>query len=176
MPQPLHILLTGEIGAGKSTLARRLLAHSKRPLYGFVTVRFAPDSEGIACTCIYPADTSERICSDANLVGYHDGKAPAAFPSVFDSLGVQLLQAPQSGLLLMDELGFYENAALGFQREALRALSGDTPVLAVVKQRQTAFLDEVRAHKNARMFTVTAENRDTLYEKLLPYVLQWNAL
>ena len=175
MPQPHHILLTGEISAGKSTLARRLLAHSKRPLYGFVTVRFAPNSEGIARTCIYPATEAERTCSKDNLVGFHDGKAPAAFPAVFDSLGVALLQAPQSGLLLMDELGFYENAAIRFQREALRALNGDTPVLAVVKQRQTTFLDEVRAHRNARLFTVTAENRDALYEELLPYVLQWNA-
>lgn len=176
MPQPLHILLTGEIGAGKSTLARRLLAHSERPLYGFVTVRFAPDPAGIARTCIYPANTTERICSKDNIVGYHDGKTPAAFPAVFDSLGVQLLQSPQGGLLLMDELGFYESAAPVFQREVLRALSGGTPVLAVVKQRQTAFLDEVRAHKNARLFTVTAENRDALYEELLPYVLKWNAL
>ncbi|MEL7603487.1 MAG: nucleoside-triphosphatase [Bacillota bacterium] len=174
MPQPLHILLTGEIGAGKSTLARRLLAHSERPLYGFVTLRQPPDADNIARTCIYPVNAAERICSDANTVGFHDGKAPTAFPAVFDSLGVALLQAPKEGLLLMDELGFYESAAIRFQQEVLRALDGDTPVLAVVKQRETPFLDEVRAHKNARLFTVTAEARDALYEELLPLVLQWN--
>jgi nucleoside-triphosphatase THEP1 len=171
---PNHILLTGEIGAGKSTLARRLLAHTKRPLYGFITERIPINEYGAASTYIHAANTRERHYTQHNLVGYHDGRKGYAVPAVFDSVGVPLLSAMPDGLLLMDELGFFESDATRFCDSVLQALDASVPVLAVVKARQTPFLDQVRAHQDARLFTVTPENRDALYDQILPLVLAWN--
>ena len=171
---PNHILLTGEIGAGKSTLARRLLTHTKRPLYGFVTERIPINVHGVACTYIHAANARERNYTQHNLVGYYDGKAGHALPAVFDSVGVPLLSAASDGLLLMDELGFFESDATCFCNCVLRAFDASIPILAVVKARQTPFLNEVRAHQNARLFTVTPENRDALYEELVRLIATWN--
>ena len=43
MNRKQHILICGEVGVGKSTLIQRLLAHSSRPRYGFITKKLEPD-------------------------------------------------------------------------------------------------------------------------------------
>ena len=46
MKSSKHILLCGEVGIGKSTLIARLLEHSSRPVYGFITKKLDPDENG----------------------------------------------------------------------------------------------------------------------------------
>lgn len=173
-----HILLCGERGVGKSTLLRRLLAHSTRPLGGFITLRLKTvDANGFYPIYLYPAaqEESARQNSRENLVGICDSRTSVRYSEVFDTLGTEYIaSSPQGALLLMDELGFLENDAQRFQAAVLRALDGDAPVLAAVKPKDTAFLRAVREHENAEVFFIDARNRDALYETLLPRVLAWN--
>lgn len=74
----------------------------------------------------------------------------------------------------MDELGFLENDARAFQAAVLRALDGDTPVLAAVKPRDTNFLRRVRSHPKAELVLLDEQNRDALYDRLLPWLLRTN--
>ena len=74
----------------------------------------------------------------------------------------------------MDELGFLENDAEAFQSGVLRALAGDTPVLAAVKPKNTPFLRAVREHENAELVFIDERNRDALFLQLLPRILRWN--
>ena len=62
----------------------------------------------------------------------------------------------------MDELGFLERGALAFQCAVLDALDEDTPVLGVVRQGASGWLDALRRHERVEEITVTEENRDTL--------------
>ena len=166
-----HILICGERGVGKSTLLRRLLADDLRPLGGFVTKRLAvPDENGFYPIYIYPAalPEEERRSGRENLVGVCDGRSSRRYADVFDTLGTKYLAAPAGGVLLMDELGFLENEAAAFQAAVLRALDGDTPVLAAVKPRDTAFLRRVREHPKAELFQIDESSRDGLYEALRP--------
>jgi len=175
MNQPRHILISGEVGAGKSTLAGRLLEHTRRPVYGFVTKRMPPDENGSCEVYIHPANTRSFRYTRENLVGAC-GKTEKRIinTEVFDTVGVKLLQAPAQGLLLMDELGFMESGALAFCSGVLAALEGEIPVLAVVKSMETPFLQAVREHKNAKLYYITPQNRAVLYEELLPRILAWN--
>ena len=45
---------------------------------------------------------------------------------------------------------------------------------AAVKPKYTPFLRAVRGHKNAELVFIDEQNRDALFEKLLPHILRWN--
>lgn len=175
MRKARHILICGEIGVGKSTLIKALLAKSTRPVAGFLTKRLAQNAEGDHPVHIYPAAEKERASTPANMVGLCAAQACRVFPAVFNTLGVQYLSAPPGSILVMDELGFLEAQAEAFTRRVLDALSGDIPVIAAVKARQDVpFLNQVRSHPNAALYTITKENRDALYHELLPILQAWN--
>lgn len=173
-----HLLLCGERGVGKSTLIRRLLALSTRPLGGFVTLRRrTPDEKGFYPIYLYDAalPESERRSTAENLAGICDSHSSVRHSEVFDTLGTRYIKAaPENGLILMDELGFLENEAHVFRRAVLDALDGETPVLAAVKPKDTDFLRAVRGHGNAALVFIGRENRDALYEELAPRILAWN--
>ncbi len=174
-----HLLICGERGVGKSTLLRRLLAASTRPVGGFVTKRLTiADENGFYPIYIHPAaqPEAERSYLRENLVGICDSRSSVPHKEVFDTLGVRCLAAaPENGLVLMDELGFLENDALAFQKAVLRGLDGDAPVLAAIKPKDTEFLCRVREHPKAEVFWIDAQNRDALYASLLPRITAWNA-
>ena len=173
-----HLLICGERGVGKSTLICRLLAENRREVGGFVTKRLTrADENGFFPIYLYPArQRAEERCNErANLVGTCDSRSSVRYPEVFDGLGVRLIEsAPCRGIILMDELGFLENDAMAFQAAVLRALDGDTPVLAAVKPKDTPFLRAVRGHRNAELVMIDEANRDALLVQLLPHILRWN--
>ena len=74
----------------------------------------------------------------------------------------------------MDELGFMESNASAFCFGVLSALDGDIPVLAAVKNKETAFLKAVREHKNVELHYITTQNRDMLYRELVPKVMEYS--
>ena len=170
-----NVLICGEVGAGKSTLISKLLKATNRPLYGFITKRLEADETGFHPVYIYPAGATERKHTDDNLIGTCDTKVHNVSTEAFNTFGVDYLKAEPNGLIVMDELGFMEESAKQFVRAVFDALDGDVPVVAAVKARyDVAFLNEIRAHKRSKLFNITKENRDALYQELLPIVLSWN--
>ena len=86
---------------------------------------------------------------------------------LFDRLGpAALADAADCDVIVMDELGPSEAAALEFQKAVLAALDGDKPVYGVLQQADSEFLSRVAAHPRVRVVTVTEENRDRLQRQL----------
>ena len=77
-----------------------------------------------------------------------------------------LADAADCDVIVMDELGPSEAAALEFQKAVLAALDGDKPVYGVLQQADSEFLGRVAAHPRVRVVTVTEENRDRLRQQL----------
>lgn len=169
-----HILICGERGVGKSTLIRRLLDECTLRVGGFTTVREkTADERGFYPIYLHPA-AKERSCGEENLIGRCDSRESVRFTEVFDTLGVECLCDSEAEVLLMDELGFLENDAEEFKVAVLCALAGDTPVIAAVKAKCTPFLDAVRASEKASVVHIDADNRDALFDELLPIVRAWS--
>ena len=159
-----HVLLTGEIQIGKSTAIRRFLADSGIHADGFLT-RF--DSRGQERELsLYRYDTISGE-SDARLAVKMSGHNFELFIETFDVHGAEIIRASgTSELILMDELGAFEEGAPEFKAAVFEKLDGDVPVLGVVKKRDSPFLDAVRAHPNVEVIEVTVENRDGIPQLL----------
>ncbi len=170
-----HILICGEVGVGKSTLISRLLAYNTRPVYGFLTKKLNAGENGFHPIYIHPAGAKTRLYGEANLIGTCDRKIHNVNLDAFNTLGASYLKAKPNGLIVMDELGFMEANAKAFTSAVFEALNGALPVIAAVKARfDVPFLNDVRAHKNAKLYMITKENRDELFEELLPVIEAWN--
>ncbi|MEG2204734.1 MAG: nucleoside-triphosphatase, partial [Oscillospiraceae bacterium] len=162
---PLHILQTGEIGAGKSTVASRtvdLLGISPGGFVTYFTQREQPDRT----LWLSPADR----CAPGREVAKIIGNRPASIDSaLFDSFGAALLrQARESSpLILMDECGRFESQAQLFTAEVLRCLEANCPVLGVVRRLNApSWLDTLTGHPRAQVIEVDPSNRDRLPEQL----------
>lgn len=171
-----HIVLWGQRGVGKSTLARRLLEHWTGPVCGFVTRSSLPDADGFRSIYLHTADDPTPVEHTRNRVGRTNRMEHTMWPEVFDRLGVELLRAQPGSLILMDELGFLEQDAAVFRREVLRCLDGSIPVLAVIKHKtHIPFLQEIRNHPRVQLYQVTEENRDDLSAELSLLIRNWNS-
>lgn len=152
-----HLFLTGPKGVGKSTLIRGLLAEESGPLGGFFTVKH----EG--GVYLLPAAQERAFTSENFLFRCGHGGDPARF----DDLGCAAL-ADTAGcrLLVMDELGPHEAEAKQFQAAVFRTLDGALPVLGVLQQTESEFLERIARHSRVTVLTVSEENRNTLAAEL----------
>ena len=174
MTEKRHILILGERGVGKSTLIEKLLAASSRPRYGFITKMRPAGPDGFHPIYIHPAGqpVAERTYTEENCIGTCDSRTHRPNLDAFNVLGVRYIEAARpDGIIVMDELGFFEAKADDFTAAVLAALAGDVPVIAAVKSRtDIPFLNAVRAAPKAEVFYITPENREELYERLLPSI------
>ena len=121
VPCTEHLFLTGRKGVGKSTLLRAVL-EGKR-LGGFFTRRITGIFERPSIHLLRAAEGQQP--SPENLVCLCGERRT----DLFDRLGpAALADAADCDVIVMDELGPSEAAALEFQKAVLAALDGDKPV------------------------------------------------
>lgn len=161
-----HILICGRPHVGKTTLIHKLLADYTGRISGYTT-KLGMKENHWKYFYLYPADATEYIPSEANCIGWGNGKERHTNREIFEGLGIPYLKENVGDLILMDEIGFMETGAPDFCQAILDCLDGDTPVLAAVKDKPgVEFLDAVRNHPNAQIYWITKENRDELYEEV----------
>lgn len=165
-----HLFLTGEIQIGKSTALKRFFDISHVRADGFLT-SFASRGEERELY-IYRFDTLDGE-SEGWLAVKIDSRGANIVPEAFNVYGADIIRASgRHGMIIMDELGVFEECAPEFKAAVFEKLDGDTPVLGVVKKREAPFLDAVRAHPNVEVVEVTSENRDMIPELLLKRFLK----
>ncbi len=162
-----HIFLTGDIQVGKSTIIRKVIHELGFSHGGFRTSWGDLLPDGSADLFLLGMDeppSLDRIAARR----FGSGRGITAFPEIFDSVGSRLIaEASSSPMIIMDELGFIEKNAAGFQNAVLSALTGSVPILDVFRNMQTPFLDKVRSHPNVEVIIVTKENREKIFEQVL---------
>lgn len=174
-----HIFLTGEIQVGKSTIINKICSELNNNVphdfsdnvRGFHTIAVNDSKTDVDSLYILPYEVNEpREIDKPFAIRNKKERKKEGFHEVFDNLGVTILRSATTNettkLIIMDELGFFENDALLFQNEVLETLNGNTPVLGVIKPKQTDFLNAVRNLSNVSVIEITEENRNELYPKV----------
>lgn len=119
-----RLFLTGPIGCGKSTAITQGLGDRRNRLKGFVTLREGQTPKPERFWLETLPKRERAVFLDLT------GEKPQIDLRVFSGLGVQSLQ---KGPLLLDEIGGIELLCPEFLEALEDALSGDTPILGVVK-------------------------------------------
>ena len=165
-----HVLIVGAQGVGKSTLIGKVLRELALPVSGYETKKEDGLSDPVLGTpvYIYPAG-KEHVPSADRLLGYRACRNPVTYSEAFDRFADRLNEEEDSGIVVLDEIGFMESCAERFRSAIMKKLDGDVPVIAAVKNVDTPFLCEVRAHPKCRCFFIDRENRDALCEQVLAF-------
>ena len=170
----MHVLITGARGVGKSTLIRRVTEALNRPMWGFLTKRDNTLTNEEKGTPVYIHEVGKApVQAEENLIGYGGNGRVSVVPETFDRWAEKLrVPVPRDHLILMDELGFMESSSPEFCSAVLTLLEGNTPIIAAVREKDTPFLNALRAHPNCRCFQVTEENREPLYTEVLSFLTE----
>ena len=157
-----HVFLTGRKQVGKSTLIRKILQSYPGSVGGFCTVRTNTVFDGTFSVHMLPAGMS-LLPSRDNLLFVCGCAESEKTIERFEQLGCQILKESlirRPGLLIMDELGPNEADALLFQTAVLQLLDGDIPILGVLQEAESSFLQEIASHPHVHVMRVTEENRN----------------
>lgn len=166
----VHILIVGSNDAGKSTLIEKLLQTVSQPVYGFLTKKEPPDRVGGAEPVYIHGVSGERNYTQHNLVGTCTDQRSTRFPEAFERAVHYLEGIPEGSILVMDELGVMETDARAFCSAVLECLDGDNLVIASVRDKNSPFLDAVRAHPKGRCFFIALENADDLFPEVKAFM------
>lgn len=170
-----HLLITGNIQTGKSTIINRALENRTLILGGYRTVSsLRRDRNADSYVHLLSASHYEPL-SPYNRVLYRQviyGRTCfKIYERVYEEKGTALLRRLPEGcqLVLLDEIGKREKHCTSLRSAIMDTLDGDIPVLGVVQIRPDDFLEEVRSHPKVDLVTLTEENRDAV----LHYVNQF---
>jgi nucleoside-triphosphatase THEP1 len=191
----MHIFLTGDKQAGKTTIIWEFLSRSGLRADGFMTywepvysaeraeASVANDSlrgsspDGAGGRNLYLSPFSMEPHSVKRHLVMREGRRelpPAenrmrtSDPGIFDVHGTEILgNSGRLDVIVMDELGFLESESALFQQAVLRRLSGEVPILGVIQPAPTEFLDRVRGHPRVTLREIRPDNRDMILTWLL---------
>jgi nucleoside-triphosphatase THEP1 len=156
-----QIILTGGIGAGKSTYAKKLLQKANLQVAGLVTERVIEDSVTVGYA-MREIGGESHIFAHRKFIDKPQFYEYGLDLTVFENIGCDILKrAVHSGLpILIDELGVMEQNAAKFCKAVHEIISGDKPYFIVIQQRALNFwLGGIR---HGEVVEVTRENREQL--------------
>lgn len=160
-----HILINGANGVGKSTLIRALLDAIDLPVEGVITRKEAPGENGLCPVYIHVYGEPQQFAVE-NCIGECSETGSVAHPEAFDRF-CERMHFSGNGVVVFDELGFMESKATRFTDTVLQTLDRVPFCICAIRDRHTDFLNAVRSHPRAVVFSITKENRDALREQIL---------
>ncbi len=165
-PLAKHIFLQGEKGCGKSSLIKNILAHISKNanIAGFYTF-FNPISSDEKLLYLSPIQTK---LGDQRLIMHWQSGTITTYNDTFESFGVKILNnTDNADIIIMDELGRFEQKCESFKYNVYKTLNGIIPILGVLQIQNTqSWLDTIIKHPNVSILHVTAKNRNKI-EKIL---------
>jgi nucleoside-triphosphatase THEP1 len=144
----MKVVLTGPKGSGKSSIVKEIMNSFDGRIAGFRTSR----GETL-CTMVDLVTGEEAIIargSSGNWKPEPTGFLEVGIPSLEHSIEV-------GDLVVMDELGGFEDRVPEFQAAVLNLLGSKKDLLIVTQDKRTTFLESVRRHRDVLLHTVSLE-------------------
>lgn len=161
-----NLFLTGERQIGKSTIINRIIKDYPGKIVGFKTMVDETTNRKFFICSIHDKNIDYR---NAYIGEWIDNEKLVSYPETFEQVGMSILTRclkDSPDLIVMDELGVMENNATNFQQAVFQCLDSPVPVIGVLKNKSSAFLDAIRNRNDVEIYTVSKDNRDKLLNVL----------
>lgn len=170
----LKILVTGLPGSGKTTLVAGLLERlpDKNGIAGFITREIREKGTRLGFELVSP-DGQRAVLSHIEFKTPHRvGKYRVDLPGFENFLESVRFFAPETRLVVIDEIGKMECLSEKFRETVLRLVSAPGHLLATIARRGTPFIERIKSSPGTQLFELTPANRDRLQSELLEKVRQ----
>ena len=164
-----NILITGAPGTGKTTLIKRLAeAGALNEAVGFYTEEIRDKGTRVGFRLISLDGKQEAILAHRDIPSsYRAGRYGVdigAFEDFLLRIEPSLKRAP---LVVIDEIGKMECFSQRFVALLRELLSGPQSLIATVAMKGGGFIAEVKSLRDITLFTLTVDNREELFERIL---------
>ncbi len=164
-----NIAVTGEKGAGKSTLAAWLLEKLGKSYGGFRTERCRVTEAGP----IY--DMVDIRSGERRPISRVCQGAIRGIPETFGDFGVKcLVDCLSSGdpVLLLDEIGRFERSSQAFLRTVWSVLDSEKTVIAVLKKEELPHIAAIKARPDTLVIDLDEAGRAGARQRLAQWLMK----
>ncbi len=163
-----NILITGSPGIGKTTLIRRI-SHDLRNLNpaGFYTeeMRIKGIRKGFSLVSL---DGRRGMLSHTDITGRHRvGKYGVDIAAFDDFLEHITFFGPETGLIIIDEIGKMECISDRFKKLLKTILAEERPVIATIARKGEGIIEEIKKRDDVELFVMIETNRNSLLPEIL---------
>jgi nucleoside-triphosphatase len=158
-----NILVTGRPGSGKTTLIENVVREFATDAGGFTTgeIRETGVRRGFQITTL---DGSTTILAHVGIRSSVRVGKYGVDVSNFERIALPAIRnaLERKRIVVIDEIGRMELASDAFCRIVREVLDSSRIVLATIQQHSSPFTDEMKQRKDAILFPVNPESRNTL--------------
>lgn len=161
-----NIFLTGEKQIGKSTIINRIIQDFSGKICGFKTLLEKNEHRQFY---FYSLNSNFRIDEKVYICKKSSNNKLEGISESFDKTGVEILRDcinSSQNIIIMDELGTFENDAYKFHEAVYECLNSKYPVVGVIKDKSSLFLDTIKKRKDVEVHYITKDNRDAAYKNI----------
>lgn len=162
-----NVLITGERGAGKTTLVREVVSELGLKPGGYLTRGVPERGAKRWCEIISLTDgivPEREIMATREIDGSGRFCGMRVDQGVLERVGAVALEKAVGAyrLIVMDEIGHMEIVSTRFQHAVIAALDSRTPVLGVIKLEPGPFVDYIKARPDVTLIKISNMNYDVV--------------
>ena len=164
-----NFLITGRLGAGKSSLLKRLLEHiPPGGASGFLTEEIRDGFTRVGLRVV-TTDGREGLLAHHKLSGDHQVGKYGVDLAGFEEMVLHLLdpQQVEAPILLIDEIGRMECLSARFIAAVDFALGSSKFVVATTGSQDDGYPGELKQRSGVEVLELTPENRDEVFARVL---------
>lgn len=160
-------LVTGEPGAGKTTLVRQVVSTMRMRAGGFYTEDLRADGHRDGFR-IVTLDGRAALLAQADYPGAVQVSKYGVDLAELECVGVSAIRdAMERGhVIIVDEIGRMQLFSRAFRQTILEALRQGHPLLGTVMRGRNPYADRIRRDPHVELLTLTPDNRQELLRYL----------